>query len=423
MLSTNPHNRTILLNIWEYIDTRDILLLNGARQVGKTTLLHMIKERLVDEKHVPETHIHWFDLERVDDLSIWSNQTTALALLPLKDSAPHYIFIDEFQKSKTIGSILKVLHDHYPQFKLIVTGSASWYLTIDESMAGRKRVFPVYPLSFEEFILWQDDIRLRDYYALATRAEEAATPEIIASVNNAFVEFTRYGGYPAVALAQTLEEKTAVLQEIINSYLIRDIQLANYAANSLQIKKLLTLLASQVGSLLDINNLALNAGLGRSAVLNRLELLQNTFILHLVRPYFTNKIKELVKNPKVYLVDTGLRHAILQNFTLTPQTVDFGYAAENCVMTECEKRKGAMDALYFWRTKTGQEVDIVVKREGALTPIEVKSGDTTSVPSAMRAFIRAYHPTQAYMLNWSVVKTIAFDDCTVHFRPLWFPVV
>ena len=142
-----------------------------------------------------------------------------------------------------------------------------------------------------------------------------------------------------------------------------------------------------------------------------------------MRPYFTNKAKELIKNPKVYLVDTGLRHAVLQNFALIPQTVEFGYAVENTVMTELFKVTGLLDQLRYWRTKSGQEVDIVLKHETMLTPIEVKSGDTATIPSPLKSFIREYHPTVAYVLNWSLIRSLIYEGCTVYFRPLWFPIV
>lgn len=381
----------------------------------------MLKEKLVTEKAVPETHIHWFDLEKVEDLSIWSNQTTALSILPTKDKEQHYLFIDEFQKSKVIGSILKVLHDHYPQFKIVITGSASWYLTLNEALTGRKFVFPVWSLSFEEYLIWQQDQKLLSFYTLAKENPSALTEEIISAVNQEFIKFLTYGGYPSVVLAKSAEEKLATLNELVNSYVLRDIQIMNYAINSLQLKKILTLLASQISALLDITSLAANVGVSRNVLSNRLELLQNTFILHFTRPYFTNKTKELVKNPKVYLVDTGLRNCLLQNFSLLAQTTDFGYLAENFVVNELHKTAGPLDQILYWRTKQGKEVDIVKKKGAELVPIEIKSGQLTKIPNNLKLFIKTYGPKTAYLLNWSTIKSVKERDCTVHFYPLWFP--
>jgi len=412
--------REIFSRIWAQIETDKILLLNGARQVGKTTLLKMIKEKLLAEKGVLAEQIFWFDLEKVEDLSVWSNQQTALALLPLKEKARHFIFIDEFQKSKNIGSILKVLHDHYPNFKIIVTGSASWYLTMDESLAGRKQVFPVWPLSFSEFIDWQADQKLSNFYSLAISDISKTTPEIISFINAAYLKFLIYGGYPAVVKSKSDQEKTGLLSELVNSYLLRDIQIHNYAANTLQVKKILTLLADRVGSLLDIHNLTLDSGLGRTALVNRLELLQNTFVLSLVRPYFTNKKKELVKNQKIYLVDSGIRNNLLANFSIAPQTKEFGQLAENLVVTEMFKRAGELTQIFYWRTKTGQEVDIVKRQENNLTPVEVKSGNESAVPLNLKSFLDKYPVRNAYVLNWSVIQAIRYRKTEVFFRPLWF---
>ena len=110
--------RNILAKIWEKIDSPEILLLNGPRQVGKTTLMQLIKEKLVTDRGIKPNNILWFDLEKSEDLLVWFKQITALAALPTKDKQnKYYLFIDEFQKPETIGSTLKVLHDHHPNWQ------------------------------------------------------------------------------------------------------------------------------------------------------------------------------------------------------------------------------------------------------------------------------------------------------------------
>ncbi len=119
-------NRKIFPKIWKEIDSHHIILLNGARQVGKTTLMKMVREKLISERNISENKILWFDLEQTDDLEQWKTQRDALNILPLKNtSGKYYLFIDEFQRSPEIGSTLKVIHDHYPHIKPIITGSAS----------------------------------------------------------------------------------------------------------------------------------------------------------------------------------------------------------------------------------------------------------------------------------------------------------
>lgn len=413
-------NRKILVEIWKNIDNDLILLLNGARQTGKTTLMKMIKEKLIAEKNVQPEQILWFDLEQMDDLTVWSSQTFALPRLPKNNGKKYYLFIDEFQKSKTIGSTLKVIHDHYPHIKAIITGSASWYLDIDESMAGRKRVINIWPLDFSEFMEWSSGSKLQSLYQTALKNISGAPAGIIEVVNNQFLLFANNGGYPKTVLEKSGEDRAKALREIINSYLTRDIKIWNYAANTLEIKKLLTLLAGLSGNLLSIDALSANSGLGRSALVNRLELLQNTFIAYLVQPYFTNKIKEITKSPKIYLIDSGLRSALLNNFAVPPQTTEFGHLAENVVAMELLKNAGVLDQIYFWRTVRKQEVDLVKKREAALIPVEVKGGNEQNIPEGLKSFIRQYHPENGYVLNWSTVKDVSYKNCSVHFRPLWF---
>lgn len=409
--------RQIFNQIWQDIETDKVLLLNGARQTGKTTLLKMIQEKLIKEKNISPSQIHFFDLEKSEDLAVWSKQANALEILP-KDDQKQYLFIDEFQRSETIGSTLKVIHDHYPNFKTIITGSASWYLNIDESMAGRKKVFSIWPLSFQEYLNWKADQNIQKLYQ--TDNLEVFTNEVIDLINGYLLDFISYGGYPEVVLENDKKIKTDLLSDLINSYILKDIQIWNYAANTLEVKKLLTILASQVGSLLSLNSLSLNSSLGRNALANRLELLQNTFVLSLNQPYFTNKLKEIIKSPKIYLADTGLRNFLLDNFSIIPQTKDFGHNAENFVAMELSKNASVLDKIYYWRTKTGQEVDFVKKQENNLIPIEVKSGNYAKIPEGLKSFIRQYHPKKAFVLNWSIIQELEYQDCAIYFRPLWF---
>lgn len=412
--------RQIFDTIWSHIDSPEILLLNGARQVGKTTLLQAVSKKLQKEGSIPLSRIHLFDLERTDHAALWSNQTSALAALPLNDPQKHYVFIDEFQTSPSIGTIVKVLHDHSPQFKIILTGSASWYVNIDESLAGRKRVIPIWPLSFEEFLRWKTDPSVHTLFTTATRDVSSLSSKATNVLNTHFIEFMTYGGYPSVVKTETREEKVARLGELIDAYILRDIQLWNRAANAQQVRRLLTLLASIASSILNVQTLSLNSGIRRTALENRLDLLERTFVLSSLRPYFTNKTKELVKNPKVVLVDSGLRNRLLDQMTLHPQTSDFGHVAENTITTELLKRAGDLDRVMYWRTKNGQEIDLVVKHEQTLLPIGIKTGDVHAIPSGLRTFIRTYRPSHAVVLNWSRVNDVTFEGCAVHIRPLWF---
>lgn len=414
-------NRKILTEIWENIDNDLILLLNGARQVGKTTLMKMVKEKLFIEKNIHSNQILWFDLEQAEDLNTWSSQSFALPQLPKDDGKKYYLFIDEFQRSETIGSTLKVIHDHYPWIKTVITGSASWYLNIDESMAGRKQVINIWPLDFSEFMEWSEDNKSQLLYQTSLKNISDTPAGIIKIINNNFQLFANSGGYPrTVLLSKNEEDRLKTLQEIINSYLTRDIKIWSYAANTLEVKKLLTLLASLSGNLLSLDALSLNSGLGRSVLANRLELLQNTFIIHLIQPYFTNKIKEITKSSKVYLIDSGLRNTLLNNFTVPPQTTEFGHLAENVIAMEFLKNSSVLQQLHFWRTVRKQEVDLVLKRENNLIPVEVKGGNEKSIPSGLKSFIRQYHPQKAFVLNWSIVQELEYQGCAVYFRPLWF---
>lgn len=413
-MNQNIIQRTIFQKIWQEIDSHKIILLNGARQTGKTTLLKMIIEKLKAEKGINNEQIHYIDLENSNQLLIWDSQPDILKILP-QGNEKHYFFIDEFQNAKTIGSTLKVIHDHYPNIKLIITGSASWYLNIDESLAGRKIIIPVWPFSFAEFINAQQEKELQQLYI-----NEHPTENAIKLFNQKLIDFLLFGGYPEIILAKTVEQKFELLADLINSYLLKDIRIWNYSANTLEIKKLLSLLASQISSQLSLSSLSINSGLGMSIISNRLELLKNTFILHLLSPFFTNKQKEIVKSPKTFLIDTGIRNSLLEITKIIPKTADFGALAENFVITEFLKKKSVLKKYNFWRAKDGKEVDVILQSENKIIPIEVKSGNQKIIPSGLKSFIRQYNPKNAYVLNWSIIKDEKYQNCIVYFRPLWF---
>ena len=413
-MNQNIIQRTIFNKIWQEIDSHRIILLNGARQTGKTVLLKAIIEKLKSENKINEQQIHYIDLENSNQLLIWDSQPDVLKILP-KEDEKHYFFIDEFQNAKTIGSTLKIIHDHYPNIKLIITGSASWYLNIDESLAGRKVVIPVWPFSFTEFINAQEEKELQQLYANKSLTENA-----VKLFNQKLINFLLFGGYPEIVLAKTAEQKFELLSGLINSYLLKDIRIWNYSANTLEIKKLLSLLASQIGSQLSLSNLSSNSGLGMSVISNRLELLKNTFILHLLLPFFTNKQKEIVKSPKTFIIDTGIRNSLLEITTIIPKTTDFGALSENFVITEFLKNKSILKKYNFWRAKDGKEVDVILQSENKIIPIEVKGGNQKTVPSGLKSFIRQYKPKKAFVLNWSIVKDEKYQNCMVYFRPLWF---
>lgn len=415
-------NRDNFSSIWKKINSHEIILLNGPRQVGKTTIMKELMKKLKIEKNVKNEQIIYYDLEISEDLIIWSDQKIALSTLPKNDIyKKYYIFIDEFQKSESIGSTLKVIHDHYPHIKLIITGSASWYLDINESLMGRKRVFPIWQLSFSEFLNLERNNKVKIIFKSSFDNILNINKEALTLINNSLIEFITYGAYPEVVMAKSNSEKKAILSEILNSYILKDIQLYNFSASSIQVRKILMLLSDRVGSLLDINNLSLNVELGRTAILSRLDLLKNTFVLNLLSPFYTNKTKEIVKNPKAYISDLGLRNKILDNFNIVSQTKYFGQNIENFIMTEFLKNN-KKNLVYYWRSKNKLEVDFVIKKNINLTPIEIKSGNEENVPDGLKQFISNYKPKEAYVLNWSIIKNINYKNTKVKFRPLWYPI-
>lgn len=411
--------RQLLAKIYPTISTREILVLLGARQVGKTTLLLMLKERLLKEKKALPEQIHFFDLESLADRQFWSDEILVEKRL-LQENSTRYIFIDEFQKVPALTSSLKYFHDHYPKIKFILSGSSSIAIqqALSESLLGRKRTFVLFPLSFEEYLTFRRDQKNLSLYRQLTKNNSLTEAEK-EMVNLALRDFLTFGGYPKIVLTPNLEEKKNLLLEQINTYLLKDIQLLLKTNHLPAFEKTLSLLASFDAGLINTNQLAQKLGLHYQTVSRYLFLLKHTYLLNTLKAFSTHKATELRKMEKGYFLDLGLKNALRQNFELPLNSPSFGLIAENFVVNELLKNKKPLQRLFYWRTKQGQEVDVVLKEENRIVPLEVKTASKKTIPSGLKSFINQYHPAKAYVLNHDFSGKKVFAKCQIHFLPLF----
>ncbi|MBW6487367.1 MAG: ATP-binding protein [Syntrophobacterales bacterium] len=425
------YHRDVLQNLLRYLNQPEILLLVGARQVGKTTIMKMLIESLRRQGE-PESAIHYLDLEDMNLLHLLEGGPRELigwlGAQGANLSRKVYIFIDEIQYLSNPSNLLKLLSDSQANLKLIVSGSSTLEIRrkFTDSLAGRKLVFEIYPLNFAEFLDFRGEPRL------AKTVRECGirlfTPDSDPAALTAryltdecgryYREFLIWGGYPRVALEADEQRKTAYMAELYNSYVRKDIKDLARIDNVTGFNNLITALAHQTGGLANISELATATRLARNTVENFLFLLENTFIIKGCMPFSRNPRKEISKMRKYYFIDNGMRNIAIRNLAALDNRTDAGELAENAVYAELLKKSPLLEEIAFWRTQSKNEVDFVLNNGGKLRPIEVKYRPfkVPKKPAGIRSFLLDYPEAEQ-----SLVLTRDFfgvgDD--VRYVPCW----
>ncbi len=380
--------RAILPEIRKYLDTNDVVVLHGARQVGKTHILYALR----DELRAAGRATHYIDLEdsrfvRLLDSGVgpFLDHLSEEGVQASKGEELVFVFIDEIQYLADPSSFLKLVADHHRRVKLIVSGSSSFAIRdkFRDSLVGRTVDFEIFPLRFEEFLVFKG------------RGGEASTVRTAVRVDELrglFREFVLYGGYPKVVLTPEVERKEKYLQQIIDTYVRKDIRDLARIADIGKFNRLVEALASQSGQLLNVAEVSSTIRLAKPTVERHLFLLENTYILRLVRPFSGNVRSELTKMPKVFFFDTGLMQMLwlkgLQKEVLGP-------VFETAVFAELVKRYGRESVLH-WRTKDRREIDFVVRDRQRVLPIEAKVRYEQFSPAACRFFAEKYEGAEPY---------------------------
>lgn len=369
-----------------HLPTSDILVLHGARQVGKTSVLKILQSEL-ERAGKPTVFI---DLEDMRLLVMLDRGPESL-IGYLTESGrlkkeKLYVFVDEIQYLKNPSNLLKILRDHHGErIKLIVSGSSSFEIKskFKDSLAGRTVNFELLPLSFREFLRFKGE--------QANVDGPIDSPVLIERLKELFREFVLYGAYPRVALENEIEIKESYLFQIISTYVRKDVRDLAHIRDIDGFNKLLEALAAQNGQLLNVNELAGAVHLSRQTIEHYLFLLENTYVIRRLRPFSRNVRSELFKTPKVFFLDSGIAQLLwLQGF----QKVLLGNAFENAVYSELMKNYPKAEIRY-WRTQDGKEIDFIFQEKERLLSIEVKKAARRLNARALRCFHEQYHPWAA----------------------------
>jgi predicted AAA+ superfamily ATPase len=352
------YSRKLGYELEKHLSEKQITVLTGMRRVGKTTLLKIMMDS------IESTNKAYFDLERIENRVFFGQQNyrdieNGLKSYGLNFDEKLYLFIDEIQLLPGITSVIKVLYDDY-NVKFVVTGSSSFYLRnrFSESLAGRKRVFELFPLTFSEFLNFKG-------FNENLNIEKEFPPYNIILYNRLkdfYAEYLKFGGFPEVVLSENESNKADLLADIMNSYIEMDVKLLSDYSVSNDLYKLLKLLAARIGSRFEYSKISSIIGISRAKIKEYMDLLSHTYMVHFIDPFTKNIDRAIVSQQKLYLSDTGLARILGCQNT--------GALIENAVYNQIRH----MAPIQYYSDKTGHEIDFIV---GGSVALEVK--ETASI--------------------------------------------
>jgi predicted AAA+ superfamily ATPase len=413
------YKRKLEAELRKFMLRREILVVRGPRQSGKTTLMRLLyngvrKDKVFINLDLPEYR-------------------RALAETPLdfvrrfkKPGRDLVMFLDEIQRVENAGERLKLIFDEDPAVKHLVTGSSSLELKVSvlPPLVGRAFLFELLSFDFEEFLMAKDEglwrvfreknSALREFLA---EGGELPEPSFKEEFLRLLQEYLIYGGYPEVIKARSEEDKIVVLKNIVALYLERDITTFFGIEESSKFQDFAKALAFNTSSLLSLSSVASDLKLSYRRAEQFLEILRHTYVVSLLNPFARNLVTELRKMPKVYFLDLGLRNSLLGNFTDFDSRTDRGQLVENFVFRELLRFAGF--SLHYWRTAGGAEVDFILVRGEEVIPIEVRLGGG-ALGKGFYSFLKTYKPERAIVVTLGDFKKQKVAGTTLYWVPIFY---
>lgn len=362
--------RNLEATILRHLESPEILAVVGPRQAGKTSLISHVFAGLQHAVSIS------FEDRRI--LSLFENNIDDFITAYVKGN--RYVFIDEFQYARHGGKGLKYIYDTQ-KTKIVISGSSAIDLTVRavKYLVGRVLVFSLYPFDFHEYLSAVDEPACKLFCAYQKKTDllHANIPGIPKDAHALFSrhysQYILFGGYPRVVLEQDSDAKKELLRNIYNTYFLREVRDILGLIDDYKLSMLLNGLALQIGNLIEYQELSRMTGYSFAAVKKYMNFFEKTYICNLVRPFYTNKRTEIVKNPKVYFFDTGLRNSIVNDFRTLDHRPDAGALLENGIAMQAIKKNYPVR---YWRDKKKHEVDFV---------FSLGEGNTIAIESKLRA--------------------------------------
>ncbi|HNV97052.1 MAG TPA: ATP-binding protein [bacterium] len=345
-----------------------IIVIYGARQVGKTTLVREIQKKYKDSKYL--------NCDEIDIREALTDKTSTEIKNFLGNKK--LIILDEAQRIKNIGITLKLIVDNFPEIQIVATGSSSFDLSneINEPLTGRKYEFRLYPFSLQELKSIYSDIEL----------------------DRILEGLLIFGSYPEIIINR--DDVIENLKNITSNYLYKDILQFQNLKNPEILEKLLQALALQIGNEVSYNELSSIVGVDKKTISNYINILEKSFVIFRLRPFNKNIRNELRKLRKIYFYDLGIRNALINNFNPVNLRNDFGFLWENFMISERMKYNDYEHNnvnSYFWRTTQKQELDYLEDKNGALSAFEFKfNKDKLTKP---KVFLENYKNSSIELIN------------------------
>ncbi|MCG2810713.1 MAG: ATP-binding protein [Candidatus Aminicenantes bacterium] len=345
---------------------KQVLILLGSRQVGKTTIVKKIFPQadyfLVDNEPIKKI-LEAYDIETYKTLINKNSRE---------------IIIDEIHLLDNPGRAVKIIYDQLENIKLIITGSSSFHIKnkTGESLAGRKIDYNIYPLTFSEYLNQKGITGDLNFNILEKVIDDQKyNPndqfykfDIKNILNNVLI----YGQYPHL-IENPNDEK--YLRNFVDSLIFKDVLELNLIEDKKLAKDLLKLLAFQIGNLINYSELADSLKADQRTIKRYIEIFEQSFVLFRLYPYSKNKRDEISKAAKIFFYDTGVRNALIGDFSALEARTDKGALFENFIISELTKQDSYADKnykIYYWRTKQGSEIDVVLEKGNELIGVELK---------------------------------------------------
>ncbi|MBI2327812.1 ATP-binding protein [Candidatus Curtissbacteria bacterium] len=442
--------RDLEKTIFDFLDNREIIVVRGPRQSGKTTLLAKIAMSL--QKKSPTAHFEFVNLEdELEKQKIEKNPKQYLEFyLRDKDEAPPslrtgyllrslrrernpaeaenashsstisrswfsakadklFFFIDEAQYIKNGGQVLKLLYDTYPQVKFVISGSSTLDLAqLGAYLVGRALFFELYPLSFAEVMRSKDKRLYQEYQARKFSFQKPGLADSLFKIelSNFLKQYLTFGGYPAVVKENEEGKKKVLLNNIFTTYIEKDISRLYGIKDKEKVLLVLKYLAETSGSVVNFNDLGQFASVYFKELKSILSILEQTYVVGKINPFHRNLVTELKKNPKYYFFDLGLRNALLHKFDF--DDIELGQLLENYTFLVLKH-----EPLAFWRTTAKAEVDFVLKEK--IIPVDVKK--TPKISRSLLSFLDAYDPSLSLIVNWQEAGVISKKKTKIYSVP------
>jgi len=408
--------RKIFDDVIKWLEDKRIIIIKGARRTGKTTLINQIKDYL--QEHGKKAVL--FSADQELDSAFFKNSRLFWKFLSdqyLQGEERLYCLIDECQYLPGAPLFLKTLHDMASdKLKLVVTGSSSLdLLKTKEPLTGRKIDFTLERFSFSEYLDFSSQYAYQEQFSIpGDMGPLQEFHELYGrDLEYHFVQYINWGGYPEVCMEKEIERKKSYLKEIIQSYVEKDVSQFFRIGDVSKFNALARLLCHQRSRLLNRSEVSNTLGLHSRTLENYLNILEGTFIITLLRPFYRNIRKELSKMPKVFVNDAGIIRyytgTVFSDFNL----VD-GSLAENFVFGQLSTKRDL--ELFYYRTISKSEIDFIIRKGTRLIPVEVKFKKKMSIPVAMKNFFSNYSQEAEYGVV--VTKDLIGRTRDVYFLPV-----